>query len=142
MHGVKHRVRNVLLLTVVGAAGAAAATAYKSSKVRSSAPIEPAPASTWPPFERVEEPAKTGAIGSLAMAAEQAVDDQIAATHRATAWVVPVDGTCPDGFPIKANDNSRIFHAPGGRFYERTKAERCYATADAAERDGYRQAKA
>ncbi len=30
---------------------------------------------------------------------------------------------------------------PGGRFYERTKAERCYQSADAALADGYRQAK-
>jgi hypothetical protein len=142
LNGVKHRVRKLLLLTVVGAAGMAVTTARKSSKSRASGPIEPASASTWPPFERVEEPAKTGAIGSLATAAEQAVDDQIAATHRAAAWVLPVDGACPNGFPIKANDNSRIYHAPGGRFYERTKAERCYATADAAERDGYRRAKA
>ena len=44
--------------------------------------------------------------------------------------------------PIKANDNSNIFHVPGGRFYERTRAERCYATAEAAIADGYRQAKA
>ena len=57
-------------------------------------------------------------------------------------WVAPVDGGCPDGFPIKANDNSGIFHVPGGRFYDRTVPERCYATADDALADGYRQAKA
>jgi hypothetical protein len=57
-------------------------------------------------------------------------------------WVEPeADGSCPDGYPIKANDNSGIFHIPGGRFYGRTKAERCYASADDATADGYRQAK-
>ncbi len=54
----------------------------------------------------------------------------------------PVDGQCPDGYPIKANDNSGIFHVPGGRFYERTVPERCYADAHDAEADGYRRAKA
>ena len=59
------------------------------------------------------------------------------------AWVSPNDdGTCPATHPIKANDNSGIFHVPGGQFYDRTRAERCYATAEAAIADGYRQAKA
>jgi hypothetical protein len=53
-----------------------------------------------------------------------------------------VDGACPAGFPIKANDGSRIFHVPGGRFYARTAADRCYARADDAIADGYRAAKA
>jgi hypothetical protein len=59
------------------------------------------------------------------------------------SWVPPLaDGSCPDGYPIKANDNSGIFHVPGGRFYERTVPERCYPSADAAETAGYRAAKA
>ena len=57
-------------------------------------------------------------------------------------WVAPVASGCPDGYPIKANDNSGIFHVPGGRVYERTVPERCYATAQDALADGYRQAKA
>jgi len=57
-------------------------------------------------------------------------------------WVAPVNGDCPDGYPVKANDNSRIYHVPGGRFYARTVAERCYANADDAVADGYRPAKA
>jgi hypothetical protein len=57
------------------------------------------------------------------------------------AWVAPVDGNCPDGFPIKANDNSGIYHLPGGRFYARTVPERCYARTEDAEADGYRAAK-
>lgn len=57
-------------------------------------------------------------------------------------WVPPVDGQCPEGYPVKATANSGIFHVPGGRFYERCVPERCYADADAAIADGYRQAKA
>ena len=57
-------------------------------------------------------------------------------------WVPPLDGSCPPGYPIKANEDSGIYHVPGGRFYDRTKPERCYATSAQAERDGYRAAKA
>lgn len=57
-------------------------------------------------------------------------------------WVDPVDGECPDGYPVKANDNSGIYHVPGGRFYGRTVPERCYARTDDAEADGYRASKA
>lgn len=63
------------------------------------------------------------------------------AAHDDAPWVAPADGTCPLSHPVKANDNSGIFHVPGGRFYDRTKAERCYATPEAATADGYRAAK-
>lgn len=58
------------------------------------------------------------------------------------AWVEPVDGNCPDGFPVKVNGDSGIFHVPGGRFYDRTTPDRCYRSAEAATDDGYRAAKA
>ncbi len=56
-------------------------------------------------------------------------------------WVSPLDGVCPLTHPVKANDNSGIYHVPGGRFYDRTQAERCYRDAATAEADGYRAAK-
>ena len=59
----------------------------------------------------------------------------------AKAWVDPVDGACPDGYPIKAKLSSGIYHLPGGLSYERTKPDRCYASAEAAEADGLRAAK-
>ncbi|HEY5663972.1 MAG TPA: hypothetical protein VIS05_08055 [Ilumatobacter sp.] len=65
-----------------------------------------------------------------------------ATAPRAERWLPPTDQGCPDGYPIKANDNSGIYHVPGGRFYERTAPERCYARAADAEADGYRAAKA
>jgi hypothetical protein len=72
---------------------------------------------------------------------------EVPATHTRAAdpaqrWVLPIDGDCPPGYPLKANDNSGIYHSPGGRFYDRTVAERCYANAHDAIADGYRAAKA
>ena len=37
--------------------------------------------------------------------------------------------------------SSGIYHLPGGRFYDRTRPERCYVDPAAAEADGYRAAK-
>lgn len=56
-------------------------------------------------------------------------------------WVEPIDGACPDGYPIKAKLASGIFHQPGGLSYERTNPDRCYATVEAAEADGLRASK-
>ena len=56
-------------------------------------------------------------------------------------WREPVDGNCPDGYPVKVA-KSGIYHVPGGRSYERTTAYRCYMNAEDAESDGYRRAKA
>ncbi|MGZ8802738.1 MAG: sunset domain-containing protein [Mycobacterium sp.] len=64
------------------------------------------------------------------------------ASEAPARWVLPVDGLCPDGYPIKANESSGIYHVPGGRFYERTSPDRCYANAEDAVADGYRPAKA
>jgi hypothetical protein len=71
-----------------------------------------------------------------------ATPDPVVTSPSEAAWVAPVGGACPDGYPVKANDTSGIFHLPGGRFYDRTAPTRCYASADAAEADGYRRAKA
>ena len=107
--------RRMFWLSLLAGAGYAGWTAWQSRD----AGDDPAP--EWPPLDP-PEPASTPAT-------EQ-------------PWVAPVDGACPDGYPIKANANSGIFHVPGGRFYDRTVPERCYADAVDAEADGYRRAKA
>jgi hypothetical protein len=99
----------------------------------------PSPATAeWPPLPA--EPA--GKVATVAPAASNETAPVSNATPVGQRWVSPVNGVCPDGYPLKANDNSRIFHSPGGRFYARTVAERCYANADDAIADGYRPAKA
>jgi hypothetical protein len=59
----------------------------------------------------------------------------------AAPWVQAVDGTCPVTHPVKVKVTSGIYHLPGSRFYTRTRPERCYIDAAAAEADGYRAAK-
>ena len=43
----------------------------------------------------------------------------------------------PDGFPIKGNDGSRLYHVPGSTFFDRAVAEVWFATPEAAEAAGY-----
>ena len=59
----------------------------------------------------------------------------------AATWTEPVDGACPDGFPVKAKLSSGIFHVPGMVNYARTTPDRCYASPEAAAADGLRPAK-
>ena len=104
----------------------------------SSTPSKPDNDASWPPIST--EPrafVQVDSTGDADTGGTGAGDAKGTAT-----WVPPVDGQCPDGYPIKANDSSRIFHVPGGRFYDRTIPERCYAEAEAALADGYRAAKA
>ena len=137
--------RRITLLVLLAAAGAVLFTRLRAAKPTTTA------TPSWPPFDSaprtssVTEPAaqpfaaRTAAPAADAHTAASAPQEPAAVSAR---WVAPVDGQCPDGYPIKANDNSGIFHVPGGRFYARTVPERCYAAAEDAAADGYRQAKA
>jgi hypothetical protein len=93
----------------------------------------------WPPLP--VQPAQPATTASAAATTTKAATATVE-SPTGQRWVLPVNGDCPDGYPLKANDNSKIFHSPGGRFYARTVAERCYANADDAVADGYRPAKA
>jgi len=47
------------------------------------------------------------------------------------------DGSEPDGFPIKGNESSKLYHLPGTSFYNRTEAEVWFASAEDAETAGF-----
>ncbi len=49
---------------------------------------------------------------------------------------------CPQGYPIKGNAQSMIYHEPGQTSYPPTVAEFCFASAEAAEAAGYRRSRA
>jgi hypothetical protein len=56
-------------------------------------------------------------------------------------WVESEGGACPITHPIKGKLSSKIFHLPGMFAYDRTNADRCYASEEAAEADGLHKAK-
>jgi trigger factor len=49
--------------------------------------------------------------------------------------------TAPDGFPIKGNASSMIYHVPGGHSYDATIAEYYFATEEDAQAAGFRAAR-
>jgi hypothetical protein len=54
-------------------------------------------------------------------------------------WAKP-DGThdCPDGYPVKANANSRIYHVPDEPDYDKTIPEVCFTNEEQARLAGFR----
>jgi hypothetical protein len=127
MPAISIALRRTFFLLTVAVAVAATASWWRR---RSATPTPTAPPE-WPSLTPVPD------VPMPAAATTETRSDTADA-----GWVSPdADGSAPASHPIKAKENSGIFHVPGGRFYDRTKADRCYATAAAAEADGYRQSK-
>lgn len=77
--------------------------------------------------------------------AEDADQDEIANVEDETPYgegsiAPPEDGSIPEGFEIKGNVDSMMYHRPDGRWYEPTVAEVFFATAEAAEAAGFAEA--
>lgn len=105
---------------------------------------EPAPLEVAPPEPAAPTPAASGAAPSKKTAPKKAAQPPAkkpAARKPAKAWVEPSGDVCPTSHPVKAKLTSKIFHLPGMLNYERTRPDRCYRDADAAEGDGLRAAK-
>ncbi len=76
----------------------------------------------------------TGAAGSATPPAEDATELPVGA-------VAPTaDGAAPEGFTVKGNAESGLYHAPGGRWYDSTVAEFWFADEAAAEAAGLKKA--
>jgi len=56
-------------------------------------------------------------------------------------WAAPEDGSEPEGFPIKGNADSMLYHTPDSPHYEQTVPEIWFATEDDAEAAGYSKPK-
>jgi large subunit ribosomal protein L17 len=57
--------------------------------------------------------------------------------YGAGSHVAPEDGSEPEGFPIKGNADSMLYHSPGSEYYDRTVAEVWFATEEDAEKAGF-----
>jgi hypothetical protein len=120
--------RLTFLALLIG--GGYAASRWWSQRSGGAQAVEP----LWPPLQPSPPDDEPAAVAEPHFV-------QIADASDAPRWLAPVDGACPEGHPIKANDNSGIYHVPGGRDYARTRPERCYASESDAVADGYRPAK-
>jgi large subunit ribosomal protein L4 len=77
-----------------------------------------APAESVSDTDTADEPAWVGSAGSV---------------------TAPADGSEPEGFPIKGNADSMLYHVPGSAFYERTNAEVWFDTEAHAEAAGFQK---
>lgn len=69
---------------------------------------------------------------------DTAADQQPAVDEPTWAGSVKADGgDAPDGYEIKGNASSMLYHVPGSAFYERTVPEYWFATAEDAEAAGF-----
>jgi trigger factor len=94
--------------------------------------------------------ATDGVEAEAEIEAPEAIVEEVAAIEDAEtvteevefANAVPGDGTAeaPEGYPIKGNADSMIYHVPGGGSYDATIAEYYFATEEEAEAAGFREA--
>ncbi|HEX4979376.1 MAG TPA: hypothetical protein VFV35_04855, partial [Acidimicrobiales bacterium] len=90
------------------------------------------------PVEKAAAPTKRAAKKAAKNAARKAAKKAAAPP---TPFVDPDAGACPSSHPVKVKLSSKLFHLPGMFAYDRTKADRCYVDAFAAEADGFTRAR-
>jgi large subunit ribosomal protein L4 len=74
------------------------------------------------------------AVKASARSSEVAGD---AAPYGAGSHAPLADDAEPEGFPVKGNESSKLYHLPGTSFYNRTVAEVWFASAEDAEKAGF-----
>ena len=82
--------------------------------------------------------ARGGKVGDAQDLKEQAAKDVADTDELPTGAHAPLeDDGQPDGYEIKGNADSMLYHVPGSRFYNQTVAEVWFDTAENAEAAGY-----
>lgn len=123
-------------------AGKKAAKAAKKAKKAVGKKVAPTAASIPSPAEVVEPTVETEPQREPTAEAEPTAETETETeTESVVAWVKPTGGVCPETHPVKAKLASRLFHLPGMLAYDRTRADRCYRDAAAAEDEGFTRAK-
>jgi len=87
------------------------------------------------PAKLTKTPAKAEAVETEATVAEPEADE--AGDYGPDAHLPLDDDSEPEGYPIKGNASSKLYHVPGSPFYKRTVAEVWFRTAEAAEAAGF-----
>ena len=107
------------------------------AEVADEKPAKKAPAKKAAPkaeAELTKAEAKTEAPKAAKHAAKDDADD---APFGPDSHAPLDDGAQPEGFPIKGNADSMLYHVPGTSFYNRTVAEVWFRSAEAAEDAGF-----
>lgn len=133
---VRTVIRRAFKLAVVGGLAALVASWFRQHDPQVTESEIPGTA-RWTPLEPLETADSPGSAPPIAEPTDGAAADPLS-----EAWTAPdPEGDCPLSHPVKVKLRSGIYHVPEGLAYERTNADRCYATPEAAEADGYRASK-
>ena len=84
-----------------------------------------------------EAPAEEPAAEVAEVADDAAADAPAEAPFGEGSHAPLADDSMPEGFEIKGNADSMLYHVPGSSFYDRTKAEVWFASEEAAEAAGF-----
>jgi large subunit ribosomal protein L17 len=126
------------VIELVEELSAAAKVVREAEKARGTKSA-PKKAPTGRTAEIAEDAAKESA--TAAKVADEAAEAKAAASdeapHGPGSHAALEDGSQPDGFPIKGNASSKLYHVPDSPFYDRTIAEVWFATTEDAEAAGF-----
>ncbi|MGL5909885.1 MAG: 50S ribosomal protein L4, partial [Phycicoccus sp.] len=116
--------------TFVGAVPATKTTATVDESATSATTGQPAAAA------KTDEPVPTGKVDVT-----QEAHEPPAAAGLPDGAVAPLeDGSAPEGYTVKGNGDSGLYHLPGGRWYESTVAEFWFEDESAAQAAGFTKA--
>jgi large subunit ribosomal protein L17 len=93
-------------------------------------------AATESTVDETDESAEPQALVDESVEVEESGSDE-EHPYGADSHVALDDGSQPEGFPIKGNADSMLYHVPGSEYYDRTVAEVWFATEEAAEAAGF-----
>jgi large subunit ribosomal protein L17 len=91
----------------------------------------PAPAEEAAPAE------ETATEATAAEAVEESTSTEEAPYGEGSHAPLDDPSEAPAGFPVKGNEDSKLYHVPGSAHYDRTVAEVWFATPEAAEAAGF-----
>lgn len=127
------------VIELVGELSAAAKVVREAERSRGTK-VAPKKAPTGRTAEIAEDAAAESATAAKVAAEAAAADDAGSeeAPYGEGSHAPTEDGSQPEGFPIKGNADSMLYHVPESPFYDRTHAEVWFATTEAAEAAGFR----
>ena len=114
--------------------------ADRARRVAGSRGTSAAPAATEAPASQATTTEAPEAEAAEAKVAEVEVEESPStedAPYGEGSHAALEDGGQPDGFPVKGNDDSKLYHVPGSSHYDRTVAEVWFASPEAAEAAGF-----
>ena len=99
---------------------------------------------SWEPAGATPTPQKAPVSGEAPAAGAPPTKSPMRRTAPGSSngsWVKPDgSGLVPPSHPVKAKLSSRVYRVPGMSGYERSVPDRCYASPEAAEADGFTRA--